>query len=363
MLYLQRSVKQAQSATLFIICLCIAALPGYTLAQSADTQATTAPTPITPSAQSADAMRAETRYVVYCLEQIHYAHAPIASINMGEFIEEYIGKFDPHHLFLLQPEVDSLKGRFAGPMPFYLRQGNLFPAFEIFNIYQDRANKRLDWIMKRLDEPFDFTSKETFVPDRRKLSWPQTTAQADILWDNRLKYELLTEMLSDEELTPPHTPTPMACWKMLEKFLNALQNPLHEQPFLYDSFVCPDFYDAPQKAADDFRYVFKHPSDQTPAEKLAVADAENEHEALKDLTEARKTIKERYERYQKSIRELEPSEIEELFLTTLTQMYDPHSTFFSADTMDDFSIAIRNSLVGIGAVLTDEDGMCTVREL
>jgi carboxyl-terminal processing protease len=63
------------------------------------------------------------------------------------------------------------------------------------------------------------------------------------------------------------------------------------------------------------------------------------------------------------IQNLEPSEIEEVFLTTFTQMYDPHSNFLSADSMEEFAIAMHNSLVGIGAVLAEEDGVCTIKEL
>ncbi|MBC9889841.1 MAG: hypothetical protein F7B06_08345 [Opitutae bacterium] len=44
-------------------------------------------------------------------------------------------------------------------------------------------------------------------------------------------------------------------------------------------------------------------------------------------------------------------------------MFDPHSTFLSSDTLEDFSISMSLSLVGIGAILTQEDGFCTIREL
>ncbi|MGE9289688.1 MAG: carboxy terminal-processing peptidase, partial [Puniceicoccales bacterium] len=70
-----------------------------------------------------------------------------------------------------------------------------------------------------------------------------------------------------------------------------------------------------------------------------------------------------YDRLETEMERFESAEVQEIFLTTLANTYDPHSIFLSADSLEDLSIAIENSLVGIGAVLSDDDGYCTVREL
>ncbi len=83
----------------------------------------------------------------------------------------------------------------------------------------------------------------------------------------------------------------------------------------------------------------------------------------KTIEEARTTVSKRYERMRKNLDELEAGDVEEIFLSSLTRLYDPHSTFFSAETYEDFSISMRLSLVGIGALLSSEDGYCVVKEL
>jgi carboxyl-terminal processing protease len=83
----------------------------------------------------------------------------------------------------------------------------------------------------------------------------------------------------------------------------------------------------------------------------------------KTIAEAKDTVRKRYERMLKNVREIEAVEIQEAFLTTLTQLYDPHSTFLSSETYEDFSIQMRLSLIGIGAVLSSEEGYCVVKEL
>ncbi len=88
-------------------------------------------------------------------------------------------------------------------------------------------------------------------------------------------------------------------------------------------------------------------------------------ELLNDKTteEAKERITKRYERQLRSIKEFGSSDVQEIFLTSLTHIFDPHSTFFSSDTFEDFSIHMRLSLVGIGALLSEEDGYCVIREL
>ncbi len=84
----------------------------------------------------------------------------------------------------------------------------------------------------------------------------------------------------------------------------------------------------------------------------------------KSLKEAKSITRKRHERILKNISDIEPYEIQETFLSSLTKMYDPHSSYFSKETLDDFSIQMRLSLVGIGAVLgLDDDGYCVVREV
>ncbi len=83
----------------------------------------------------------------------------------------------------------------------------------------------------------------------------------------------------------------------------------------------------------------------------------------KTLDEAREVVRKRYERMLKNVGETDGGELAELFLTTIAGLYDPHSTYFSADTYEDFGIQMKLKLVGIGAMLGTEDDTCIVREI
>jgi len=83
----------------------------------------------------------------------------------------------------------------------------------------------------------------------------------------------------------------------------------------------------------------------------------------KTLDESREIVRKRYERMLKSVGETDGSELAELFLTTIAELYDPHSNYFSADTYEDFGIQMKLELVGIGAMLGTEDDTCVVKEI
>ena len=76
--------------------------------------------------------------------------------------------------------------------------------------------------------------------------------------------------------------------------------------------------------------------------------------------EARKRLHKRYETLKRNMHDLEDNEILEMFLSSVAHCFDPHSSYMSPQSVEDFQIVMRLSLEGIGAALRSEDGMTTV---
>ena len=86
--------------------------------------------------------------------------------------------------------------------------------------------------------------------------------------------------------------------------------------------------------------------------------------AKKTPEQAKASIHKRYDRLVKNVGDIVPLDIQEMFLSAFTRMYDPHSAYLSSDTLQDFSIQMKLSLIGIGAVLgIEDDGNCVVKEV
>jgi carboxyl-terminal processing protease len=76
-----------------------------------------------------------------------------------------------------------------------------------------------------------------------------------------------------------------------------------------------------------------------------------------------KKLSARYKRLLRSWGELDSDDILQLYLTALAQGYDPHSDYMGKALLENFAINMRLSLVGIGALLRDDDGYCKIESL
>ena len=79
--------------------------------------------------------------------------------------------------------------------------------------------------------------------------------------------------------------------------------------------------------------------------------------------QAKDVVHKRYERMLKNMEEIDGSDLSELYLSAIAELNDPHSTYFSAATFEDFSIQMKLQLVGIGALLGFDDDYSTVKEI
>lgn len=82
-----------------------------------------------------------------------------------------------------------------------------------------------------------------------------------------------------------------------------------------------------------------------------------------DLADARKRLHMRYHTNQVFLSQTESHEVLELYLSSMTHCLDPHSSYMSPQTLEDFKIDMRLKLDGIGARLKYEDGYTIVEEV
>jgi carboxyl-terminal processing protease len=79
--------------------------------------------------------------------------------------------------------------------------------------------------------------------------------------------------------------------------------------------------------------------------------------------EARDRIRKRYRNLLRFTQQTDKDELLERYLTCLTSSFDPHSTYMSAKSQEQFEIDMRLQLQGIGALLGGEDGRTTIKEI
>ena len=135
--------------------------------------------------------------------------------------------------------------------------------------------------------------------------------------------------------------------------------------FNYLDSTEPNFTDQDRYQYD--RRDIPWPANQATSDELWRTRIEYEliAELLNDKTpeEAKEKVRKRYQRMLKNVADIEGHELAELYLSTIARLYDPHSTYFSADTYEDFAIQMKLELVGIGALLSLEDDYCVIKEI
>ena len=82
-----------------------------------------------------------------------------------------------------------------------------------------------------------------------------------------------------------------------------------------------------------------------------------------DLAEARTRLHKRYHRNRNLLMQTEAHEVLELYLSSMTHCLDPHSSYMSPQTLEDFRINMELKLEGIGARLKYDDGYTVVEDV
>ncbi|MBM4074432.1 MAG: tail-specific protease, partial [Planctomycetes bacterium] len=81
------------------------------------------------------------------------------------------------------------------------------------------------------------------------------------------------------------------------------------------------------------------------------------------VEDPRKRLQKRYDTLKRAAHEMDDTEVLEIYLSSMAHCFDPHSSYMSKNTVEDFEIQMRLSLQGIGAALRSEDGYTIVAQI
>ena len=96
---------------------------------------------------------------------------------------------------------------------------------------------------------------------------------------------------------------------------------------------------------------------------LSLKSDKTEEEKEGEGEDPRERLARRYTSYGKQMHQTSSDDLLEMFLTSVTTSFDPHSTYFSPPTLENFQIQMRLELDGIGAQLQLSDGYTRVTKI
>jgi carboxyl-terminal processing protease len=148
--------------------------------------------------------------------------------------------------------------------------------------------------------------------------------------------------------------------KMIDKILAAKQDFTIDEDMVVDKDSI-QYAKTPDEAYDRWRKRIKYDLLLLEAEK---ADGKSGKTAdTSDGKSPEERLSKRYHSFAKRMSQTDEQELLEMYLTSLTTAFDPHTTYMSPSSVENFEIMMQLKLEGIGASLQGVDGYTVVKKI
>lgn len=138
------------------------------------------------------------RIITTILSRAHYRKFELNDSLSSEVLNNYLSMLDNNKLYFLASDIEKFK-QHENDFDDFLNAGDLTVPFEIFNIYKQRVGERIDFVIKILEEEFDYSINEEIHPDRREAPWAADIDELNDLWRKRIKNDALNQKLNGTE--------------------------------------------------------------------------------------------------------------------------------------------------------------------
>ena len=249
--------------------------------------------------------RAQKRVGILVAELMSRSHLSRRELDneiSNRAFDLYLERLDPTKSYFMQSDVDEFiveKDQIADNV----RLGNFDFGIKVYKRFLERVNERTELANELAAAKHDFTIDEEMVTDSDAATYAKTEEEARDVWRKRIKYNLLV-FRGDEELDK-------------EDRMND---------------------DADSDSKDMKKKKKKKKKEMDPVEKL----------------------QKRYVSFARRMRQTDTEDIIEMYVTSVTNSFDPHTSYMSRKSFENFIISLSLELEGIGATLSGNDEGYTV---
>lgn len=142
-----------------------------------------------------DSNSLEAKRVTSRLIQSHYKKFSLDDALSEKIFNRYIDFLDYSHNTFLQSDVDELRAKYAKHFDDDLNAGDLTAAFAMYDLLQQRRYQRYSYALSLLDKEPNLKENDQIEIDRSKAPFPKTEEEADKLWKERVKNDVISMRL------------------------------------------------------------------------------------------------------------------------------------------------------------------------
>lgn len=133
------------------------------------------------------------------LDLYHYRKISLNDSLSSVILNEFIESLDNNRSYFLQSDVDNFQ-RYNDKIDDFTKAGNLEPAYEIYHVFKQRFDERMDYVYDNLlDYSYDFTIDESYDTDRSELPYAKSIEELNELWRKAVKSQFLSLKLNGKE--------------------------------------------------------------------------------------------------------------------------------------------------------------------
>lgn len=234
------------------------------------------------------------RAVSSLMSRMHIAGKPLNDEISQRAFDSIFRGLDPLKVYFLKSDIEQFEKN-RNNLDDFAVTGKLDFIILVYKTFLSRLDERIEAAHQFVDTEHDFSVDENIARDPEKIDYPADTAEAN----DRMRLQVKLRLLSLES-----------------DRLRAEQD----------------------KAAG---------KQQSDLERVLIGDPNED---------PRERLHRSYRTVQKRWHQFDADELLELFVSSVTTSFDPHTSYMSPGTHKNFMISMGLNLDGIGAQLTSEDG-------
>ncbi len=300
--------------------------------------------PLEPDPQSAVVARQLAR----AIPRLHLSRKEMTETKAVDAFESFINSLDYDRTMFLATDVEEFRQE-APTLAERLEKGDVGFAFRVFERFRERVRDRVAYANTLLDADIDVTVKETYLWRRKDAPWAATKEDWNELWRKKVKNEyvarVVAKRIAEEESTNKVEQAASGVGKTNEAVTNLA---------VMDLSVT-------NEAATNLSVTSVLATNEVttnvvvaPRARASAADA---------LLAPAEFVRKRYKQYLIMLEDSDADFVLQRYFSAFAQVYDPHSEYMTPSASEDFDIGMKLSLVGIGALLSSEDGAAEIEQI
>ncbi|WP_177762883.1 carboxy terminal-processing peptidase [Flavobacterium sp. I3-2] len=257
--------------------------------------------------------------LTYVIQNGHYNATKIDDAFSKKAFNDYLNNIDPNKRFLTQADVDNFK-KFELEIDDLVKNKSFVFFDYSYATLQERMKESQEIYKEILSKPFDYTIKEEINTDFEKMPFAKDKAELKERWRKQLKLNVLSS--------------------------------------IEDKIKIQEGKDVEEIEIEEPNTEIKISSDKKkkkdPIEKKSFEELEKEarESTLKNLND-----------YFEVIEELTRADWMNVYINSILEQFDPHTSYFAPEIKEKFDESMRGSMEGIGAQLSKKNDYVEITEI